>query len=210
MMKAGIICLGMATILIVGLAGCEPWGVDAGDAFNTPGSGTPEVTIPAIIGASPTADGPRVSESVTVEIAPSYEEIQTTIFHLTKRDVDPAGPAVNDDGIVDPEIAEGLYDYQDFLRSKRVEGWVGWYVGYTSMKSGQYNLSISMMEPGGDLSTATDVLLREVSREQWQSLELSDNSQDTSYPRVVYSGTIQGILHSGQILMNNIVLILER
>lgn len=128
-------------------------------------------------------------------LAPSYEEIRETVYHITKRDIDPRGPEVGPDGIIDIEIKKGVADYRRALKGKRVEGWQGWYAGYTEIEPNKsYNVAVYMQEPKTGVRKLTDVLIVGVPFEQVSNLKALQEGQG-----VVFSGTIGSVLSDGKV-----------
>src|SRR5690348_15765445 len=85
-----VIYTGLAFTLVLGLVGCGPNEPKAGDA-SPAGSPTPTIDIAQgtavptpnlVIGAATHAPTPIITG-----VAPPYEEIRQTVYHITRRDV---------------------------------------------------------------------------------------------------------------------------
>lgn len=149
-------------------------------------------------------------------LAPSYEEIKKTIDEITERVEHPEGPSVGLDGLTDPHIREEFGNYNVYLRDKIVQNWQGWIGNFTQNNpddaSTTYNLGIFMQDPNLDNTIRTGVLQSDVSRTQLEifassiDLNKSFGSWKNQWPHISFSGTIQGILTDGRVIIDNVVI----
>ena len=127
--------------------------------------------------------------------APLYEEIQQTLYRITERDINPQGPEVGLDGLIDQEMEKEWKLYRDSLVGKQIEGWRGWYTAYTEIEPEvSYNVAILMEEPGPKRNIYARVTLREVPADQLPKLKSWKEGQP-----VVFSGKIMIAWWDGQV-----------
>lgn len=168
----------------------------------------PTIALP-VQSPDPTPHSTQAIVPERLEIAPPYEVIKQAIIKKVRRDVNPEGPEVNDDGIVDPQIRQDLQDYQLYLRGMRVIDWQGWLSNLGTLNTADnrpyYDVFVFMEAPEVRTARYSDVGIMDVPREQVEKLGLlQDPSQKNSPPqRVIFSGTIQGMDSIGKVIINN-------
>jgi hypothetical protein len=196
--------LSIFIVLIAGLTACAP------------GVSNTEHKTPTSPDTQQTHVSTGALSTSTSEIAPSYEEISQHIFLITKRDERPEGPEVGLDGIVDPQIRAEVDNYSETLRGMKVQGWQGWLYNFAQSDVGNpdtgFNLNIYMKEPTSGTIAFNSVSLSDVDRVQVEKLEPSIDlhlifgSWSEPLPRVVFSGTITGILDTGVVYITDALL----
>jgi hypothetical protein len=155
-------------------------------------TGIPQKQTP-VIDASPTTIPAQASTNAGAEeIAPSYEEIRATILALM------GDPELT----TTPEERKQIAVYQESLKGKRIEGWVGWTGTISPPKelagADQHNFTmwVSMDDPNIENEHRyTEVLLSGLSREQAEQFEAwSMNPDSKKINKVIFSGTIDSVI----------------
>lgn len=192
-MKCHILCLAMYTLVALCLTSCTAGIPKANTDAESPISATPSAQVNGSLSVEVT---PSVIQTITSPVsnneAISYEEIKRSVDHITKRDVNPAGPEVGPDGVVDQKIVEALEAYNRGLSGKRAVNWHGWYGINEDVAANQpYEISISMQSPQQRYG---DVLIWSLAADEAQQL----NSLHYGQP-VVFSGIIDKSNSAGQI-----------
>jgi hypothetical protein len=148
-----------------------------------------------VIDASPTTLPAQASASAGAkEIAPSYEEIRATILALM------GDPKLT----TTPEERKRIVTYQESLKGKRIEGWVGWTGTISPPKelaeADQHNFTMWVSMDDLNIENEhqyTEVLLSGLSREQAEQFEAwSMNPDINKINKVIFSGTIDGVVGS--------------
>jgi hypothetical protein len=211
-----LLAFGLSLILLLGLVACDPKPV-TGDGSTSPGQNEVKQLTEVTTGPTvPLTVLPSVTASPSDELAPPYFEIRQTVREIVNPANPDAGPVVNDDGIVDPDIRKAFGDYQYSLVGKRIEGWEGWVVGCTSTDYGNletnYNLAITMQEPIAGTRAQTHVLVYAYPRDKALQLSVcreaaSDSQKGFSLcsgpcQRITFSGFVSGIQDDGRVYVD--------
>ena len=161
-------------------------------------TGIPQKQTP-LIDASPTTIPALASVSAgTGEFAPPYEEIRATIFALI------GDPKLT----TTPEERKRIVTYQESLKGKRIEGWVGWTATISPPKElaetdqQDFTMWVNMDDPSiVNVHQYTEVLLSGLSREQAEQFEAwSMNPDSKKINKVIFSGTISGVIGTATVL----------
>ena len=214
-MKRFILNIGMCFVVLAALAGCL-----GEETVPDSISGTAAPVSTATRQSTPDpAFTPRPTNTYvanTGEIAPRFDEISQNVFRITRRDVNPAGPEMDRNGIVDPQMRAEFASYADSLRGKTAQGWQGWLGELTQSDLTRpgtvYNLAVFMETPERRKSAYMGALLLNVSREQMEKLQLGvdlDNrftSWEANWPQIVFSGTIADLTPNGRLHVADVVI----
>jgi|GEM_PF-5998841 len=213
-MKRFILNVGMCFVVLGVLAGClgEETVPDSISGTAAPAStATRQFTPDPAFTPRPT----NTYVANTGEIAPRFDEIRQDVFRVTKRDVNPQGPEMDRNGIVDPQLRAEFASYADSLKGKTAQGWQGWLGEFTQSDLTRpgtvYNLAVFMGTPQPGKSPYDGALLLNVSREQMEKLQLGvdlDNSftsWEANWPQIVFSGTIVDLSPSGRVHVADVV-----
>jgi hypothetical protein len=150
------------------------------------------------------------------EPAPSYDEIYNTMRILAKYDVNPDGPAVGDDGLVDAEIRNAVEGYEASLLGRQAIGWMGWVKNVSQARIGQtsggFNLQVVMADPVSNPDIAKMVLLSKVPIEQvekiYPRLDLQQPFDEWAnpLPMIRFDGTITDVSYTGRVEIGDVTL----
>jgi hypothetical protein len=210
-MKRFIVNVGVCIAALAALAGClfEESGPVGGTT--TPVSAPTRQSTRAAFTPRPT----NTYVANTGEIAPHYAEIRQDVFRITRRDVNPQGPEVDRNGIVDPQMRAEFATYADSLKGKTAQGWQGWVGEFTQSDLTRpgtvYNVAVFMETPQPGKSPHQGALLLNVSRQRMEELQLGvdlDNrfiSWEANWPQIVFSGTIVDLNPNGRVHVADVV-----
>lgn len=211
-MRRLIINAGMCIVALASLAGClwEEAGPVSGTT--TPVSSPTQQPTP-VAALTPRPTSTRVAN--TGETAPPYAEIRQNVFRITRRDINPQGPEMDRNGLVDPEMRAEFASYNDSLRGKTVQGWQGWLGDLTQSDLTRpgtlYNLGVFMETPQPGKGPYEGALLLNVSREQMDNLQLGVDlnnrfvSWEARWPQIAFSGTIVELRPNGRVHVADVV-----
>ena len=213
-MRTRVATIAMIAVLLLGQVGCVP---------KTPGASDVNQVPSTAFATQTEARGPISFETqvASSEIAPPYFEIRQRTREIVNP-VDPgAGPVVNDDGIVDPDIRKAFAEYRLSLQGKRIDQWEGWVLNYTSTDHGNpetnYNIGITMREPGPGKDVQTHVFAFDYPRELlkplkiWHEIEQDPEKgfgscrADWNCQRIIFSGTLGGLQEDGLVYIGDMV-----
>ncbi|HEX8230352.1 MAG TPA: hypothetical protein VF826_13695 [Chloroflexia bacterium] len=171
------IIAGCSAILLLGLFGCATKPGEGGVLNNGSASGQQSQVVASFTqAATPNRLLPAVTRGPENEIAPPYFEIRQRTGEIVNPEDPGAGPIVNDDGIVDPNISQALADYQASLVGKKIDRWEGWVLNYTSTDHDNpetnYNIGITMQEPGPGKDVQSHVFAFDYPRERMKQLAI--------------------------------------
>jgi hypothetical protein len=220
-MNQRIPSIGLGILLLITGSACSPQSPIRNDSVTAVAARAQETQI--LIKPASTATDTRLPVTPAVpsieQNAPPYEEIKQTVDRIVGRNENRGGPEVGPDGIIDPMVKGAFGNYNIQLRGKRANNWQGWLGSFNESDPGNsskgYNLGIFMREPKPGEEANDGVLLLKVSQDQVEAFKLGISLAEgfgtihSSWPRVVFTGTIAGVFHNGRVLLDDVTVKFE-